>query len=161
MNLTLSQPPPNFSQIANSSFNTGATLTQAVMQALARCAKFAAVRTEEFYGYYINGQTVVLPVSPIDGYSYARSELSYLCSAYWTGAMLPDTFGSLLGDAGIDADGGLWPTARGYATGPGQLVRVSMTVNQSTGAVTTSMTYGGSSTSDGVVLVTTIARRMR
>lgn len=161
MNLTLSKQPANFSQIADSSFNTGATLTQAILQALSNNAKFAAARNEEFYGYYINGQTVVLPVSPLDGYLYSRAELSYICSPYWTAAMLPDTWGTLIGDNGIDAYGGLAPTARGYATGPGQITRVQQTVDQSTGLVTLATTYGGGSTTDGVVMVTTIARRMR
>jgi len=47
-----------------------------------RRRKFAAVRTEEFWGYYKNGETVALPVSPADGYAYAREELRYVWSIF-------------------------------------------------------------------------------
>jgi len=165
MNLTLSQQPA-FSQVAQSALNTGAVLTAAIMQALNENAKFAVARSEEFYGFYVNGQTVVLPVSPLDGYTYARNELSYLCCPYWTGAMLTALEGGVA-DAGIDSDGGTIPPYRGYASGPGCLTRVQMTVNQSTGVVGSTMTYGLNilgepvAANDGVVLVMTIARRLR
>lgn len=166
MNLTLIQQPAAFAQIANSALNTGATLTAAILQALNENTKFAAVRNEEFYGQYTNGQTVVLPVSPIDGYAYARNELSYLCTPYWTGKLLPDLYGGSFGlpyDLGIDSDGGPIPSSKGYASGPGNLARLQFTVNQSTGVVLTTVTYsgGGGATTDGIVMVMTLARRLR
>ena len=163
MNLTLTQQPAAFSQIAASSFNTGATLTAALLTRLNENIKFAAARTEEFYGYYINGQTVWLPVSPLDGYQYSRSELSYYGEVYWTAKYLPEMVGTEDGvwDIGMDTDGGPMPTSRGFASGPGQITRCQLTVNQATGLVSTAVTYGGSATGDGVLRVTTIARRMR
>ena len=45
-------------------------------------AKFGAVRPETFYGWYRNGETVLLPTSPADGYQYSRGELEYEVAAW-------------------------------------------------------------------------------
>jgi hypothetical protein len=43
-------------------------------------AAFGMVRQEVFVAPYVDGDTVILPTSPIDGYNYSREELCYL----WT-----------------------------------------------------------------------------
>ena len=40
---------------------------------------------EFFQGIYNNGQTVDLPISPVDGYQYSRNELLYLWQVYNSG----------------------------------------------------------------------------
>ena len=43
-------------------FDTGATPSDATLKAALDNGKFAAVRNEQFWGYYKNGETVALPV---------------------------------------------------------------------------------------------------
>ena len=57
-------------------------LTDYAATKISNNAKFAAVRPETFYGWYRNGETVLLPVSPVDGYAYAREELEYEVAAW-------------------------------------------------------------------------------
>src|ERR1700745_3039863 len=40
-------------------------------------ANLGMIRPEIFSGFYLHGQQVPLPESPVDGYVYARSELIY------------------------------------------------------------------------------------
>lgn len=155
MNLTLTQQP-SFSQVANTGLVTGATLAAADIQAINEDAKFAAVRTEEFYGYYKNGETVALPVSPADGYQYSRTELAYEASLYWTGS------------SPYGLNGLIIAPYRGPTSAGGQAIKIGYGVDQATGAVSCAASYAKdglltveTDTTDGIVMVTTIARRMR
>jgi hypothetical protein len=146
---------PGFTELADSTFDAGNGATAATLKSLNASVKFAAVRTEEFWGYYKNGETVVLPVSPADGYQYSRSELRYVWSVFWTGAA-PSS----------DLLGTQTAPSRGATTGAGNLLALGFNIVQSSGAVTCNVSYyksGGSQTdtNDGILLVTTIAKRAR
>jgi hypothetical protein len=153
MSLTLTGQP-GFTEIADSSFASGAPVSDSVMTALNAAAKFAAVRNEQFWGYYKSGETVALPVSPADGYAYSRAELLYVWSIFATGAPL------------VALNGTQTPPVNGTNTGPGNLLAVTGNVDQATGLVTTMTAYyvaGGAqtNTSDGVLCVVTMAQRNR
>jgi len=152
--LTLTSQP-GFSAVPDSAFDAGNPVTAANMKSLNAAAKFAAVRTEEFWGYYKHGETVALPVSPADGYAYAREELRYTWSVYWTGAAP----GSVLAGAQT-------PPARGATGGSGQLLQMGFNVNQGTGLIACDVSYyrdGGAQTdtNDGILLVMVSAKRSR
>jgi hypothetical protein len=171
MNLTLTKQS-GFTQIAQAALTTGTALAAASIQGINENAKFAAVRSEEFYGFYSNGTTVLLPVSPADGYAYARDELSYEASLYWSGGT---GRGPWSGNAGANNNavnfaiaGQTTPPFRGATGGSGQVIDISYSVNQATGVVTTAVTYAKdgtlttlSVTTDGILHVTTLARRLR
>lgn len=143
---------PGFTEIADASFASGAAASDAVFKSLNADAKFAAVRNEQFYGYYANGETVVLPESPADGYQYSRSELLYSFGWYWTGA------------PGGPCGGTMTPPARGATSGQGQMLQMGANVDQTTGVVSTAVSYFKSSeqdTNDGILLVITHAQRSR
>lgn len=83
-NLFISTPPV-YSDIANANFYTDAPLKTSILKQLNQNAKAACVDTEFIYmGEFVNGQTVGIPVSPIDGYQYSRAELIYAKSWKWT-----------------------------------------------------------------------------
>jgi hypothetical protein len=75
-----------FAEIAESAFFPGQPLPYTLMRQINNNVKSALVR-QEFFGpaTFSNGQTVPLPVSPIDGYSYKRSELFYAWEIATTG----------------------------------------------------------------------------
>jgi len=153
MSLTLSQQP-GFTQIPATDFETGSPATPTDMQALNSSAQFAAVRCEQFWGYYRNGDTVQLPVSPADGYAYSRAELIYVFSWYATGG------------AGMACNGTQTPPTAGPNSGGGQVLSLNADVSNSTGLVSTLVAYyvtGGkqTNTNDGILKVTTIALRQR
>jgi hypothetical protein len=59
-------------------------VTDYSLQKVSNNAKFAAVRPETFYGWYKNGEIVLIPVSPVDAYVYHREELEYEVAAWCT-----------------------------------------------------------------------------
>lgn len=151
MSLTLSTIP-GFTEIPDTSFEAGAVASDATMKALNASAKFAAVRDEQFWGYYRNGETVALPTSPADGYSYARNELVYEFSWYWTGAAT----GAL--------NGTHTPPTRGSTSGQGTVLQFGADVDPATGAVSTLVSYFKSSqtdTNDGILKIVVHAQRNR
>jgi hypothetical protein len=151
MSLTLGTIP-GFSEIPDANFAAGAAASDVDMKALNADAKFGIVRNEQVWGYFKHGDTVPLPVSPADGYAYARNELRYTWSVYWTGAAV----GTL---AGTQAT----PT-RGATSGQGTLLQVGYSVDQATGAVSCVASYFKTSqtdTNDGILLVVTHAQRLR
>jgi len=152
MSLTLSTVP-GFTEIPDTSFNAGATASDSDLKALNADAKFAAVRNEQFWGYYKHGETGALPVSPVDGYVYARSELVCTWSVYWSGA---PPAGAL--------NGTHTSPARGATSAGGTLLQMGFEVVQATGAVTCAVSYYSGSqhdTNDGILLVVTHAQRLR
>ena len=79
MGLTL-PIPPGYSDLSDAVLVANSPTLGIDLGKISENAKFAMVRTEVFSGIYSNGQTVALPISPIDGYVYSRSELIY----FWT-----------------------------------------------------------------------------
>jgi hypothetical protein len=151
MSLTLSSIP-GFTELPDSDFNAGATASDTNMKALNADAKFATVRNEQFYGYYRVGETVQLPVSPADGYAYARSECLYSWSVYWTGSATTTLNGTQVNPA------------KGATSGGGTMLQCGWTVDPNTGAITGGTSYFNGTqndTQDGILFVITHAQRQR
>ena len=68
-----------FSEVDEGSFVPGATLRASDVLQIKRNID-EAILTPEFFGVYefVTGDTVPLPVSPVDGYTYSRDELTYV-----------------------------------------------------------------------------------
>lgn len=76
---------PAFYNLEAVAFYTDRAATDLLLQKMNHNAKFAAVGAEVFYlGELAHGGTVNKPVSPIDGYAYADSELMIMTSFRWT-----------------------------------------------------------------------------
>jgi hypothetical protein len=151
MSLTLTTQP-GFTEIADATFAAGNPVTDSAMIALNDAAKFAVVRNEQFYGYYASGDTVVLPVSPADGYAYSRAELLYSWSLYATYPPLGPCAGRMT------------PPPMGSTSGQGTLLYWSGGVDPATGLVSLNTAYYKSSqqnTGDGILFVVTQAQRQR
>lgn len=151
MSLTLSAQP-GFTEVPDTTFAAGNAASSSAMTALNDDAKFATVRNEQFFGYYRNGETVALPVSPADGYQYAMSELRFSHSWYWTGS------------ATGPCNGTQTPPPRGATSGSGLVLQLGADVNQATGLVTTLVSYYKSNeddSTDGILMVITHAQRNR
>ncbi len=149
--LTLSTIP-GFTAIPTSDFDAGNPATDTDLKALKSNAEFAAVRNEQFWGYYKSGETVGLPTSPADGYTYARNELVYSYSFYWTGS------------ATGACNGTHTAPGRGATTGAGTVLQTGALVDPATGVVTTNVSYfktAQTDTNDGILLVITHAQRSR
>jgi hypothetical protein len=147
---------PGFTEIADTTFDDGNPVTAATMKALNASAKFAAVRDEQFWGFYKHGETVVLPTSPADGYAYERAELTYDWSIVGTGTPGGGAY------AGVQ----VLPAGAGGNGGGGQLLSINAMVDEATGAVSTLIAYyitngAQSNTHDGVLMVRTHAQRLR
>jgi hypothetical protein len=152
--LTLSSQP-GFSEVPDTALDAGNSLTSANAKTMNSASKFAAVRTEEFWGFYKHGETVGLPTSPADGYAYSRDELRYTWSIFWTAAP-PAT----------PLNGTQSAPAKGATSGSGHLLQFGFYVNQATGLVTCQVDYhqeGGQHTvtNDGILVVTVLAKRSR
>jgi hypothetical protein len=146
---------PGFTEVPDSAFDAGNPATAANLKALNAAAKFGAVRTEQFWGYYKHGETVQLPISPADGYEYAREDLRYAFSIYWTGA-----------PPGSALNGTQNLPSRGATGGEGHLLQMGFDIDQATGAIVCDVSYhkdGGaqSDTHDGILMVLTHATRQR
>lgn len=77
--LTFSAGAPSFTDLSDQLVRGGSFPTQTNIRALNDNAKYSAVRLEVFdKGYYGDGDTVALPVSPVDSYAYSRKECLYL-----------------------------------------------------------------------------------
>lgn len=152
MSLTLSAQP-GFTELADALFDTGATPSDATLKAANSNSKFAAVRNEQFWGFYEHGDTVLLPVSPADGYEYSREELVYSWSIY---SSAPPTGAFTAGQQAT-------PTA-GANSGAGTLLGVNANVDQTTGVVSLTVAYWNGSqtnTTDGILMVIAHAQRSR
>jgi hypothetical protein len=69
---------PGFSDVSDNNFVAGQLARGFDLIKISENAAFGMARMEFFYGEYSNGQTVNLPVSPIDGYEYQRDECQYI-----------------------------------------------------------------------------------
>lgn len=138
---------PGFSDIADSQFAAGKYAVGLNMQRVVSNAKFGLCRPEVFLTTQVHGDTVPLPVSPIDGYAYQRTELIYLYHLLGSGSTDTSSSGA------PSATGGVWYW--------------STKVDQQTGECfsyvkyreTSDSTNGASLTNDGTLEVFTIATR--
>jgi hypothetical protein len=151
MSLTLGAQP-GFTEVADSVFDAGNAASDSSLKALNAAVKFGVVRNEQFWGYYRNGESVALPVSPADGYAYSRGELVYSWSLYWSGS------------ATGACNGTQTAPPKGATTGQGQLLQASGNVDQVSGLVSCTASYFKTSqmdTTDGILLVIAHAQRSR
>lgn len=137
---------PGFSDVADSELDAGKVARGYTLGKISNNAAFGMVRTELFMGLYHDGDTVILPTSPIDGYPYSREELAY----------------------GWMVQSSLNPST-GWITGPDCLWYAAWLVNQADGKVYCEEWYRRSSTSnpnpaksnDGTLMVFTYATRIK
>lgn len=151
MSLSLGEQP-GFTAVPANTFDADTPVVDSLFKQMSENAQFAAVRNEQFYGYYANGETVVLPVSPVDGYQYSRAELLYSWSVFWTGSAIGGTEGQMAAPP------------KGPTSGDGQLLQFGANVDQASGLVSCGASYWKSSeqdTNDGILLVITHAQRSR
>jgi hypothetical protein len=73
---------PGFVDLPDATIAADQPLTDYSVTKISNNAKFAALRPETFYGWYKNGESVLIPTSAVDGYLYARSELEYEVAAW-------------------------------------------------------------------------------
>lgn len=70
---------PGFFDLDDSQVATAALVADDTILKLNHDSKFGIVRCEIiFMGYYIHGNTVGVPQSPVDGYNYQQSEVQYI-----------------------------------------------------------------------------------
>jgi hypothetical protein len=142
--ITLTQIP-GFADIPARSLNAEQIALASTMARIASNAAFGLVHLECFVGLYHNGETVGLPTSARDGYTYAREELQYA----WT----------IQSSANFNTN---------WITGPDSLWFCAWKVDQATGLVSlleayrrSGDHYQGSQSADGTLCVFTIAQRQR
>lgn len=76
---------PSYSAVSSGWIGTDQPYSQQLAQGLNDDSKFAVVNKEAFYlGEYSDGQTVTMPTSPCDGYSYSSGECKFTFSWRWT-----------------------------------------------------------------------------
>jgi len=137
---------PGFANLPDSVFDANQTAFGAMIARVSENAEFGMVNIEIFPDMFGNGDTVPLPVSPIDGYVYSRDELLYIWNP----------------DLSTNKQTG-W-----IESGSGSLFFCAWYVDQSTGQVYSLEWYrnngsGGSrtQTNDGQIHVYTIGQRQR
>jgi hypothetical protein len=139
---------PGFSDLQATPLASGKPAIGAHLQRINSNANFGLVRLEFFTGIYAHGDTVPLPTSDIDGYTYARSELTYI----W---VPQSTANQATGWASFREPWTMW-----YGI---------WNVDQNTGEVTSEIGYRGNddhkerqaTTNDGVLQVFTVAQRQK
>ena len=97
---------PGAVDIPDSNLAADQPLTDYTLTKISNNAKFAAVRPETFYGWYKNGETVLLPVSAVDGYHYSRAEVEYEVAAWCSRAPSGATNGATTKPARQSANAG-------------------------------------------------------
>jgi hypothetical protein len=133
---------PGFSDQPDTALAAGQRALGLILAKINGNAALGMCRLEFFQGVYANGDTVDLPISPVDGYEYARDELLYIWAIYNTAD--PQT---------------------GWITGPMSLWFCGWEVDQETGDVFSEEWYRNAADSarsnDGSLQVFTIAQRKR
>ncbi|HEV2380341.1 MAG TPA: hypothetical protein VG206_11165 [Terriglobia bacterium] len=144
---------PGFFDIADSALAGGQPLTDDSILKISHNAKFAVVRNEIIYmGFYASGNTVPTPTSPVDGYSYQRSECAFI----------PIFASSRQPAAGFVPGQASFPILANNDLGSGTIVVVpyELDVNDSTGLVTCQVYFSGNAAQNqGTVKVYCIAMR--
>ncbi len=150
---------PGAVDLPDSAIAADQPVTDYALSKISNNAKFAAVRPETFYGWYKNGETVLLPTSLVDGYNYSRQELEYDIAAWCSRSP----------DAGAATNGALTkPTRASMNDAPGSLYHCDFWVEEKNdanpGLVHCYVSYWTGSTetptSGGFVKVRTIAARL-
>jgi hypothetical protein len=136
---------PGFADIPARSLNAEQVALASHIGHMAANASFGLCQLEVFVGLYHNGDTVSLPTSSFDGYTYSREELMYA----WTV------------QSSVNAN-------TNWISGPDSLWFAAWKVDQTTGLVSTleayrrsGSNYQGAQSSDGTICVFTIAQRQR
>ena len=142
--ITLTQIP-GFADIPARTLNAEQMALASTMARMASNAAFGMCSFECFVGLYHDGDTVALPTSAMDGYTYAREELTYI----WT----------VQSSANFNTN---------WITGPDSLWFCAWKVDQVTGAVSSleayrrsGSNYQGAQSADGTLCVFTIAQRQK
>jgi hypothetical protein len=134
--------PPGFSDQPDSSLAAGEYALGSQLAKISGNAALGMCRMEFFTAIYNNGETVALPISPVDGYQYAMNELTFAWGIYSTAN--PNN---------------------GWITGPQALWYCNWDVDQETGLVSCIEWYlavGSTGVSnDGQLQVFTIAQRQQ
>lgn len=144
---------PGFFDLGDGAIAAGQPLTDDSISKISHNAKFGIVRSEEFdMGFYGHGDTVPTPVSPVDGYAYAREEcifkLEFRSSRQPAGGYTP-------GQASF-------PVMANSDNGSGNLLCVpyQLYINPSTGLLTVQVYFSSSGAANqGTVKVTCSAQR--
>lgn len=144
MTLSLTQIP-GFSDLPDANLEAEKLSLGVEVAKLASNAAFGMVRFEVFQGIYVDGDSVKLPVSAVDGYNYSRNELTYVWALYNTDNQ-----------------------KTGWITGPDSLWYAAWLVDQESGLVscveyyrTSSSTPKVNESNDGQLLVFTLAQRLK
>lgn len=132
-------------------------VTDYSLQKISNNAKFGAVRVETFFGWYKDGEIVLIPQSPVDGYVYHREELEYDVAASCTRLPVGGTNGAIAKPARANGN-----------SGAGSLFYTEFYVEEKSdavpGLVHCDVSYWDGSnetpTNDGFVKVRTIATRL-
>ena len=112
-------------------------MTDALAKQLSDNAKFGCVRAEIFdMGWFADGNVVPTPVSPVDGYAYARSECLFSLTL---GSSRQPAAGFVPGQL-------LFPTLANSDLGSGNLIVCPyvLWIDVNTGAINVQMYFSGS-----------------
>lgn len=148
---------PGFFDLSDATLAANQPVTAYKLTKINQNAKFAAVRVETFYGWFKHGETVGLPTSPVDGYTYSREELEYDIAGWST---RPPAAGSANGTQ-------TRPAQADTNSGPGSLFLIEQWVEEKNednpGLVHCKVSYWNGSTetptNDGMIKVRVIATR--
>ena len=144
---------PGFFDIQDSAIAGNQPLTDDSIQKISHNAKFGAVRCELIYmGFYASGNTVPVPVSPVDGYAYSQAEVSYI----------PVFASSRQPAAGFVPGQAQFPSLAQSDLGSGNLVMVPyiLDINDTTGVVACQVYFSGNGAQNqGTVKVYAICQR--
>ncbi len=127
---------PSYAAITAGWIAQDKAFAQQLAQAMNSDAKLSVVNREVFYlGEYYNGQTVTMPTSPADGYTYSSGECKFQFSWRWTTVGNSATFVQPLVSLGQMA------TMKASVNGSG-VVSCSVAYVDDTGALSTYTTQG-------------------
>lgn len=103
---TFASVQTSFAELPDSIFASGSTCRASNVQQINKNIN-QAICTPEFFGptNYSNGNNIALPTSPLDGYTYARSELTYIWDWANTGPAANATGRLSLVHGSIDGSG--------------------------------------------------------
>lgn len=119
--LTMASTPSPYNFQNDTVIQAEDALQTTALTRISRAAKYGVCKCEIIYmGEFVDGDTIAQPVSPIDGYTYAYSEVAFQHCWRWT----------TLGTNYIQPD-----------NATGQLAPIACSINATTGAVTITVKY--------------------
>lgn len=144
---------PGFFDLADSAIAGNQPLTDDSLQKISHNAKFAAVRCEIiFMGYFTNGDTVPVPSSPVDGYTYSRAEAQ----------MMGFVYSSRAPAAGFIAGQAAPPALVNNSNGTGNVIAspYQFDIDDATGVVTYETYWSGNGAqAEGTIKVFAVCQR--